>query len=154
MVTIPPLDVCLVDDHSLMRAGILTALSDFGLLRNATQYANGLEFTRHPPDPWPDLIILDYSMPLMNGIQVIKWLNTNRPDSTVLMLSVYNDPKIVLEAMDAGANGYLLKDAHPYEMKEAVQSIIQTDYYLSYKMRKAWQDAPATLPKLARTNGA
>ena len=126
--------VLLVDDHSYIRKGIqylLEALGDMEVVATAT---NGIEAVAKACLHQPDVVILDISMPLMNGIEATKQILENCPATRVLTLSIYDDPTYVQNAVQAGATGYLLKDGLPDELLEAIYSLYNGRPYFSRKI--------------------
>lgn len=116
--------VFLVDDHNLLRNGMAELVAQFEGYSVAGQAANGKEFTE-----WmmlgarPDIVILDIQMPVMNGEQTACWLKAHHPDIKILVLTMHDDETNILRMIRAGASGYLLKDADPHHLNEALNSI-------------------------------
>lgn len=126
--------VLLVDDHSYIRKGIqylLEALGDMEVVATAT---NGIEAVAKACLHQPDVVIIDISMPLMNGIEATKQILENCPATRVLTLSIYDDPSYVKNAVQAGATGYVLKTGLPDELLEAIQSLYNGRPYFSRKI--------------------
>lgn len=126
-----PYRVMVVDDHALIRQGIralLTASDQFEIVgeagngRDAVQLANQLA---------PDLLLIDLSMPNMNGTEAIHAINSRNPDIRIIALTVHRTEEYLRAALDAGARGYLLKDDSFNELLTAVQAVIRGDTYLS-----------------------
>ena len=114
--------VLLVDDHALLRAGMarLLDLADgVTVVGSAGSGAEGLELATalHP-----DVVLMDLSMPGMSGVEATRRLLAARPDTAVVVLTSFADPDLVIDALDAGAIGYLLKDAEPDGLVGAVRA--------------------------------
>ena len=114
--------VLLVDDHALLRAGMarLLDLADgVTVVGSAGSGAEGLELAAalHP-----DVVLMDLSMPGMSGVEATRRLLAARPDTAVVVLTSFADPDLVIDALDAGAIGYLLKDAEPDGLVGAVRA--------------------------------
>ena len=126
--------ILLVDDHSYIRKGIrylLEALGDIKVVATAT---NGIEAVAKARLHQPDVVIIDISMPLMNGIEATRQIRENCPATRVLTLSIYDDPSYVKNAVQAGATGYVLKTGLPDELLEAIQSLYNGRPYFSRKI--------------------
>jgi DNA-binding NarL/FixJ family response regulator len=114
--------VLLVDDHALLRAGMARLLElayDVSVVGSAGSGAEGLEMAAalHP-----DVVLMDLSMPGMSGVEATRRLLAAQPDAAVVVLTSFADPDLVTDALDAGAIGYLLKDAEPDGLVGAVRS--------------------------------
>ena len=114
--------VLIVDDHALVREGIRQALAapGFEVVAEAGDGPDGISKARQLT---PDVVLLDISLPGENGLRTAARLRTEAPRSRILMLSVYDQPEYVLEAVRVGAHGYLLKDALPVELRQAIQAV-------------------------------
>jgi len=110
----------LVDDHPLVRSGLTQVLdADDGLIVVGSA-AGGREAVDTVTDLAPDVVLMDVSMPGMDGITATRELLKRRPMTRVVMLTSYAEDETVLAALDAGACGYILKDAEPAEVVKAV----------------------------------
>src|SRR5919199_3809599 len=107
--TTPRLRVLVVDDHDLFRTGLRALLAEEGF--ETADAVNGEAALRRVPGFRPDVVVMDLSMPGMSGIEATREILRVAPLTAVLMLSIVGDERRVLEAVRAGASGYLLKDA-------------------------------------------
>jgi DNA-binding NarL/FixJ family response regulator len=114
--------VLLVDDHALLRAGMarLLDLADDVMVVGAA--ANGTQALVMAAALRPDVVLMDLSMPGMSGVEATRRLLAGCPDTAVVVLTSFTDPDLVLDAVDAGAVGYLLKDAEPDNVVGAVRA--------------------------------
>jgi DNA-binding NarL/FixJ family response regulator len=115
--------VVVADDHSVVRQGIrhvLEAAPEFLVVGEA---ASGTEVEALVRDTAPDVVILDVSMPGLSGIEVTAILRSQFPECRILILSMYDNQEYVLEAVRAGAHGYLLKDTAADDLASAIRSI-------------------------------
>jgi DNA-binding NarL/FixJ family response regulator len=117
----PGLRVVLIDDHQLVRAALRSVLEDAGIEVSA-EAGNGEDGIRLSADLRPDVILLDLSMPDLSGIEVTQRLAGEVPGSRVLVFTGSAEEHDVRDAIDAGASGYLLKDADPEEIVAAVRA--------------------------------
>jgi DNA-binding NarL/FixJ family response regulator len=123
--------VLLADDHMIFREGLKPLLAkggDFEVVGEAEDGLQALELARQLK---PRLAILDISMPGLNGIEVARHLSQDSPDTAVIILSMHSDRRFVLEALRAGARGYLLKDGGFDELLDAMQAVSQGRLFLS-----------------------
>jgi DNA-binding NarL/FixJ family response regulator len=126
--------VLVADDHSYIRKGIgdlLEASPDIKVLATA---ANGIEAVAKARSLQPDVVIIDISMPFMGGIEATKQIRENHPPTHVLALSIYDNPDYIESALQAGATGYILKDAIPNELIEAIYALYRGGRYFSQKI--------------------
>jgi DNA-binding NarL/FixJ family response regulator len=117
------IDVLLVDDHALMRAGLhalIDAADGMQVVGAAADGAAALESAR---ELRPDVVLMDLSMPGLDGAEATRRMTAELPDVQVLVLTSYADGETVVRALDAGAAGYLLKDAEPASLVEAVRAV-------------------------------
>jgi DNA-binding NarL/FixJ family response regulator len=124
------IQVALVDDHRLFRSGIASLINNFNGYKVLFEAANGEELIRRiSPKFKPDIILLDINMPVMNGTLTAKWLKNKYPDIGVIVLSMLDDAEKVLEMLKLGVKGYLLKDAEPFEVEQALEKVSQGEVY-------------------------
>ncbi len=123
--------IILADDHSVVRRGfgmILAAQSDLEVIGEA---ANGREAVEQAERLQPDLVVMDVSMPELNGIEATRRVLEVAPRCRVLALSMHRDAVYVREILRAGAAGYLLKEAGDHDLISAVRAVAQGQGYLS-----------------------
>jgi DNA-binding NarL/FixJ family response regulator len=116
------IDVLVVDDHALMRAGLsglIAAAPDMHLSGTA---GDGLQAIEAVGVLAPRVVLMDLSMPVMDGVSATRQITEEHPDVEVLVLSSFSDQERVIEALDAGAIGYVLKDTDPNDLLEAIRS--------------------------------
>ncbi|MEA3276060.1 MAG: response regulator transcription factor [Pseudomonadota bacterium] len=118
-----PISVILADDHAIIRQGLAPLLSAGDDLELLAQAANGREAWRLIAELRPDVAILDISMPEMTGIEVASRTEEAGLDTRVVLLTMHEDPCAVLQAQEAGAVGYVLKDNSFEELVAAVKTV-------------------------------
>jgi DNA-binding NarL/FixJ family response regulator len=124
------IDICLVDDHAIVRQGLKELLENLGNFKVSSEYANGNDLlSSFPLTPAPQLYILDYSMPAIDGRELLKKMLLTEPDTPVLMLTQHSDERLIIDLYKTGARGYLHKNCSAEELKMAVEQITQTGYY-------------------------
>ena len=121
----------IADDHKIFRQGLKYALSDDESLNLVGEADNGLKLMSLVEKQIPDVVLLDLKMPEMDGIEATKKLHHSYPGIKILMLTSIDDEHIILHLLELGANGYLLKNAEPDEIKKAIHSVFANDYYFN-----------------------
>lgn len=121
----------ITDDHKIFRQGLRLALNNYPILKFIGEAGNGLELLSLLEEQVPDVILLDLKMPQMDGMEVLKKIRVKYPDIKILILTMYDEEHFVLHLIEAGANGYLLKNAEPDEIHLAIQTVMETDYYFN-----------------------
>jgi DNA-binding NarL/FixJ family response regulator len=124
--------VALVDDHVLLRSGLASLIQSFEGYTVLFEADNGKEFIRQlQTHITPDIILLDITMPEMNGFETAAWINKNHPSIKILVLSMMDNDAVVISMIKEGARGYILKDSKPAIFKQALDSIRDTGFYMN-----------------------
>jgi two-component system, NarL family, nitrate/nitrite response regulator NarL len=126
-----PIQVVLADDHDLVRSGIKALLSTVEGVRVIAEARNGNELLQLLESVKPDVVMTDISMPGMDGITAIAEIHARFPSVKVIVLSMYDTVDFVKRAVANGACGYLMKDAPPFELEQALRSVMATGSYFS-----------------------
>ncbi len=129
--------ILLADDHSLVRAGLAALLDGTDDLRVVGQAENGRRAVELSGDLRPDVVLMDLSMPVMDGVEATRELLQAQPDSIVVVLTSFSDHQRVGEALRAGAVGYLLKDCDPGDLLAAVRAAAQGHAPLDPRVARA-----------------
>ncbi len=125
-----PIQIALVDDHRLFRSGIAFLINNFHRYSVLFEAGDGEEMIRKINSKLkPHIVILDISMPKMDGISTAKWLRNNHPEIKVIVLSMFEDAEKVLTMVRLGVKGYLLKDSEPAEFEDALYKVSQNELY-------------------------
>mgnify|MGYP000374451688 CR=1 FL=1 len=122
--------ILLVDDQALFREALCTLLAvqeDFDVVAQAN---NGVEAIRLAALHKPDIVLMDLKMPVMDGVVSTQRIRNALPDVKVIVLTTFDDDTSVYEGLRAGAIGYLLKDASPEKLYEAIRSAHRGEYFL------------------------
>jgi len=131
-----PIKVILVDDHSLVRAGIRSLIQNISGVEVIAEANNGRDAIRLIDELIPDLVLLDIAMPELNGLEVISRISKDNLITRVIILSMHTNEEYVVQALKAGAAGYLLKDSAPNELEIAVNAVMRGETYLSPAISK------------------
>lgn len=123
--------VVLADDHTIVRNGIRSILEEFDEIEIVGEAGNGAEAIEKVKELSPDILMVDIAMPILNGIQVAQEMNHQGLSTRCLVLSMHNNEDYILKSVEAGANGYLLKDTTKEEMLQALQAVSQGEKYFS-----------------------
>jgi DNA-binding NarL/FixJ family response regulator len=115
--------VLLVDDHSLVRRGFRRILEDDPDITVVAEAADGTEAIRLTQELHPRVIVMDCAMPRMNGLQATRQILQREPQALVLMLSMHPEDTLVRQALEAGARGYILKNAVDLELGAAIRRV-------------------------------
>ncbi len=119
----PKITVLLVDDHALVRRGFRRMLEDDAEILVVGEASDGREAVRLAWGLHPRVIVMDCAMPDLNGIEATRQILEKYPEAAILMLSMHSEETLVRQALDAGAHGYVLKNANDLDLVSAVKSI-------------------------------
>lgn len=123
--------VMLVDDHQVVRKGLKALIESENGVQVICEASSGEEGLKNIDECSPDLVITDMSMPGISGIELTKQLKNSHPDLGVLVLSMHDDEEYIMDALNAGAMGYLTKDAPTEEIHEAINRVATGKMYYS-----------------------
>jgi DNA-binding NarL/FixJ family response regulator len=121
----------IIDDHKIFRNGLKSTLEDcedFDLILEAS---NGKELMGLLTTKTPDVLLMDIKMPEMDGIQTTAFVHQHYKNIKILALSMFNEDKYIVDMMKAGASGYLLKNAEPEEITEAISTVYHKGFYFN-----------------------
>ena len=126
--------ILLVDDHRIFREGLRALIEKEKTAIVVGEAGNGADAVRLAVELEPDLVVMDLTMPGMNGIDATREITKKVPDTKVLALSMESDRFFVVEALKAGATGYLLKDTAFSELADAIHAVARGETYLPRKV--------------------
>jgi len=130
------ISVLLVDDHSLVRRGFRRILEDEADIEVVGEAGDGAEAIKLANKLWPKVIVMDCAMPGMNGLEATRQILSNNPGALVLMLSMHPEETLVKQAMDAGARGYVLKNAVDLELGAAIRRVVAGETVLDSQLKR------------------
>ncbi|MGK2864261.1 MAG: response regulator transcription factor [Chitinophagaceae bacterium] len=126
------IQVAIADDHSLLRSALGKLINTFEGYTVVMEADNGKDLIEKiAKNVLPDIVLLDINMPEMDGFETTQWLRKKYPHIKVLTLSMLSDEKTIIKIFRLGAKGYLLKNADPQELKDALDAIANKNVYLS-----------------------
>jgi len=127
----------IADDHPVVRGGLAQLVSGFDDVELVGQAADGAEAVALCAERSPDVVLMDLEMPVLDGIEATRRIRAESPGVAVVVLTSFSDRERILRALDAGAAGYLLKDADPAELARAVRAAARGDAPLDPKAARA-----------------
>ena len=129
--------IAIADDYKIYRDGLKVGLSADENMEIIAEADNGEDLMKVLETNSPDVILMDLKMPIMDGMEATKHVRKKYPDIKVLVVSMYEDDKFIIHLMENGANGYLLKNAEPDEIKKAIYAVHENGYYFNDVVNKA-----------------
>lgn len=140
------ISVLVADDHTIVRSGIVSLLSlnqDFEVVGEAE---NGREAVDFALSKHPDVVLMDIGMPILNGLEATRQIKKQAPDVKVLVLSGYDNDEYILQMVQCGANGYILKDSFLEDLYAAIRSVYNGQAFFSPAVSKIIIDSYVTRP--------
>jgi DNA-binding NarL/FixJ family response regulator len=119
------LKVLLVDDHALVRRGFRRMLEDEPTFQVVGEASDGLEAVQCAERLQPDVIVMDCALPQINGIEASRRILAKRPETAILMLSMHSEDTLIRQALEAGARGYVLKNAMDLDLVSAIKKVAE-----------------------------
>lgn len=129
--------IAIADDYKIYRDGLKVGLSADENMEIIGEADNGEELMKALETISPDVILMDLKMPLMDGMEATKQVRKKYPSIKVLVVTMYEDDKFIIHLMENGANGYLLKNAEPDEIRKSIYSVHENGYYFNDVVNKA-----------------
>lgn len=123
--------IAIVDDHTLIAQALKGIISNFNNFEVIFECENGKALIEKIKSMthYPDIVMLDISMPEMNGFETALWINEHHPDIKIMALSMQNDEQSVIKMIRNGAKSYLLKNTHPRDLELALNKLVEEGYY-------------------------
>ncbi len=129
--------VLLADDHSIVRAGLRRIIEESGDIDVVAEAADGSEALKQVNETLPDVVIIDISMPEVDGLEVLSQLTHYHTDIPVIMLTMHNEAQYAVRAIEAGAKGYITKQAAPEQLVDAIRKVYGGGRYLTEEASEA-----------------
>lgn len=131
-----PYTLLLVDDQTIFLDGIESLLAQLPEVTIVGKACNGQDALKLATELKPDLVLMDINMPNMDGIEASKRMRKASPDTRVVVLSMYGHREFVLELLDGGVGGYLLKSTGKEELKHAIITVAEGGQYIAQELRE------------------
>jgi len=126
------INVALVDDHALLRNGLANVINSFGDYKVVIEADNGRQFIDLlKKNTKPEVVLLDITMPEMDGFATAQWIKNNSPEMKVLVLSMMDDDNSIIKMLQHGAKGYILKDSRPDVLKTALRDVTEKGFFFN-----------------------
>jgi DNA-binding NarL/FixJ family response regulator len=129
--------IAIADDHKIFRKGLVFSLRHYSDLEFVFEAEDGADLIKKLDSTLPDVILMDLKMPNVDGIEATKIVKKKFPSVAIICLTMMDDERFVFHLMDNGANGYLLKNSEPEEIRKAIIEVKKQGYYLNDFTRKA-----------------
>jgi len=126
--------VIIADDHPMFRSGVKLELEKNEKIKIIAEADNGQEALKLIKSLKPDVAILDFQMPIMNGIEIVENLKSENISTKIILLTMHNEQKIFLKAIEAGISGYVLKDDAVLDIVSAVTNVLSGGNFISSKL--------------------
>lgn len=126
--------IVLAEDHNIVREGLKKLLEEDPKIKVIGEATNGKEAVELADSLSPDLILMDISMPVLNGIEATRRIKKKLPGIKILILSMYDNEEYIKEVMKAGANGYLLKETLAKNLISAIKMVNKGEFYFNGKI--------------------
>lgn len=136
-VSAKKIKILVADDHPVVRKGLHSCLARQDRLKIVGEASDGDEALKKTRELSPDVVLMDISMPGMNGLEVTEVLRKDHPDVKVLVLSVHNNRDYIFRIIQAGAHGFISKEAPPDELLRAIESVYAGEPFFSPEIAKA-----------------
>src|SRR5918993_5548358 len=129
--------VAIADDHALFRAGVKTSLQSRKDIQMVAEAENGMQMLNLLKHIQPDVVLLDISMPIMDGLATLPEIKKLYPGVKVIMLSMHNDHSMISRMMEIGANSYLTKESGAEKIYEAIKQVYENEFFFNELTNKA-----------------
>ncbi|HEX6190750.1 MAG TPA: response regulator transcription factor [Chitinophagaceae bacterium] len=129
--------IAIADDYKIFRDGLKVGLSADDNLVVIAEADNGEDLLKLLETSKPDIILMDLNMPILDGMEATRRVRKQYPAIKVLVVTMYDDDKFIIHLMEIGANGYLLKNAEPEEIRKSIYAVHENGYYFNDLVNKA-----------------
>jgi len=122
--------IVIIDDHTLIANALSSIISNFNQFEVLYVCENGLDFQEKlTSKPIPDVVLLDITMPIMDGFETAKWIKTTHPNVLIMVLSMQDDEQSLIKMIKNGSKGYILKNVHPADLEKALNGLVQNGHF-------------------------
>jgi two-component system nitrate/nitrite response regulator NarL len=144
--------IVIVDDHQVVQDGFKLRLDMEASFEVVGLAANGVESIEVIENTLPDVVLMDINMPLMNGVEATQELKSRHPNLKILMLTMHDDKEYIMQAMQAGAMGYLLKEISSDKLVQAIKTVYSGGTYFCKKVTQTLFSEPMSKTEIQEPN--
>jgi len=123
--------ILLADDHIIVREGLRACLAEYPQIMIVGEASDGKEAVQKVEELKPDVVLMDLNMPVLSGLTATSLIKEKKKKTRVLVLTVYDEREYIVKILDAGGDGYLLKDTSPSELVRGIEAVHRGDAYFS-----------------------
>ena len=123
--------IAIADDYKIFREGLKKCIASDKALEVILEAENGEDLIAGFDKKLPDVVIMDLKMPIMDGMETTRIIRKKFPDVKILVVTMYSEDKFIIHLMEIGANGYLLKNAEPDEIRRSIYAVYENGYYFN-----------------------
>src|ERR1700744_5712668 len=146
------INVCIVEDDSNLRETIRGFINLNAGFKCSMVFSSAEEVLKNPPEPRPDVVLMDINLPGMSGIECVGRLKQLIPEVQIMMLTIYENSDRIFEALAAGASGFLVKNTPPEKILEAIRDVANgggpMSSHIARKVIQAFQPSPKSAPNM------
>jgi DNA-binding NarL/FixJ family response regulator len=135
-MNVTPIRIILAEDHTIVRKGLRALLENAPDIEVVAEAANGRMAIEQVAELNPDVIVMDITMPLLNGLEATRQLKDQYPELKVVILTMHSDEEYVFQSLRAGVDGYLVKETAPLDLVKAIRAAYRGNSYLSPNISK------------------
>ena len=131
------MNILIADDHQLFRIGLKSVLKELDFVQKIQEVENGKQAVEEVTSQYYEIVLMDINMPVMNGTDATRVIKRDFPEVKVIAVSMYEDQRHVIEMIEAGASGYIIKNTDDTEIKNALLKVINDELYFSKQISES-----------------